>query len=152
MQRSQTTRPSSRRSVSVATGSTAAVGEGVDDADPDRDEQDDEHRREDEEDHREEHLQRHLLGCLLRRGAPALPHLEREAAQGGADRDAEALALDERTDEEAHVGRVRTPAEALERLAEREAHALLLEREPDRKSTRLNSSHQKISYAVFCLK
>src|SRR5574340_1657258 len=23
---------------------------------------------------------------------------------------------------------------------------------PDRKSTRLNSSHQKISYAVFCLK
>src|SRR5574340_812110 len=24
--------------------------------------------------------------------------------------------------------------------------------EPDRKSTRLNSSHQKISYAVFCLK
>src|SRR5947208_10267654 len=25
-------------------------------------------------------------------------------------------------------------------------------REPDRKSTRLNSSHQIISYAVFCLK
>src|SRR5690606_41350684 len=25
-------------------------------------------------------------------------------------------------------------------------------REPDRKSTRLNSSHVKISYAVFCLK
>src|SRR5574340_1495906 len=25
-------------------------------------------------------------------------------------------------------------------------------RRPDRKSTRLNSSHQKISYAVFCLK
>src|SRR5574340_1617894 len=25
-------------------------------------------------------------------------------------------------------------------------------RVPDRKSTRLNSSHQKISYAVFCLK
>src|SRR5690606_41758585 len=27
-----------------------------------------------------------------------------------------------------------------------------LVREPDRKSTRLNSSHVKISYAVFCLK
>src|SRR5690606_39697002 len=26
------------------------------------------------------------------------------------------------------------------------------ERDPDRKSTRLNSSHVKISYAVFCLK
>src|SRR5258708_13011745 len=28
----------------------------------------------------------------------------------------------------------------------------LLKTEPDRKSTRLNSSHQIISYAVFCLK
>src|SRR3712207_6957934 len=28
----------------------------------------------------------------------------------------------------------------------------LVEREPDRKSTRLNSSHANISYAVFCLK
>src|SRR3712207_7337471 len=27
-----------------------------------------------------------------------------------------------------------------------------LDREPDRKSTRLNSSHANISYAVFCLK
>src|SRR5690349_23173350 len=27
-----------------------------------------------------------------------------------------------------------------------------MEREPDRKSTRLNSSHVEISYAVFCLK
>src|SRR3712207_8263826 len=30
--------------------------------------------------------------------------------------------------------------------------ALLLHRPPDRKSTRLNSSHANISYAVFCLK
>src|SRR5258708_14899686 len=30
-------------------------------------------------------------------------------------------------------------------------HPLVVER-PDRKSTRLNSSHQIISYAVFCLK
>src|SRR3712207_8584428 len=29
---------------------------------------------------------------------------------------------------------------------------LLLRRDPDRKSTRLNSSHANISYAVFCLK
>src|SRR2546430_11469042 len=29
---------------------------------------------------------------------------------------------------------------------------LLLQHGPDRKSTRLNSSHSQISYAVFCLK
>ena len=33
----------------------------------------------------------------------------------------------------------------------RQPRAMLLDR-PDRKSTRLNSSHQIISYAVFCLK
>src|SRR5688572_31527042 len=33
-----------------------------------------------------------------------------------------------------------------------EAARLLLENESDRKSTRLNSSHSQISYAVFCLK
>src|SRR5256886_12178106 len=32
------------------------------------------------------------------------------------------------------------------------AHRLRREAEPDRKSTRLNSSHSQISYAVFCLK
>src|SRR5690606_39782772 len=32
------------------------------------------------------------------------------------------------------------------------APALLMFNEQDRKSTRLNSSHVKISYAVFCLK
>src|SRR3712207_7298078 len=35
-------------------------------------------------------------------------------------------------------------------LAPQELHARLLQR--DRKSTRLNSSHANISYAVFCLK
>src|SRR2546421_5785869 len=30
--------------------------------------------------------------------------------------------------------------------------AVLVQRPPDRKSTRLNSSHDQISYAVFCLK
>src|SRR3712207_7529486 len=41
-------------------------------------------------------------------------------------------------------------------VAEELGHALvlvrLLAREQDRKSTRLNSSHANISYAVFCLK
>src|SRR5690554_7172352 len=31
-------------------------------------------------------------------------------------------------------------------------HAIIRPRWPDRKSTRLNSSHVRISYAVFCLK
>src|SRR5207249_10950764 len=36
---------------------------------------------------------------------------------------------------------------------QRAAHACVgLGRQPDRKSTRLNSSHVSISYAVFCLK
>src|SRR5207302_8760403 len=34
----------------------------------------------------------------------------------------------------------------------RRAHQLHAQPRPDRKSTRLNSSHVKISYAVFCLK
>src|SRR3712207_7132124 len=33
-----------------------------------------------------------------------------------------------------------------------DAHPLVLFGQPDRKSTRLNSSHANISYAVFCLK
>src|SRR5690606_40196175 len=38
------------------------------------------------------------------------------------------------------------------RLTERETEVLRLVAKGDRKSTRLNSSHVKISYAVFCLK
>src|SRR2546429_5908510 len=34
----------------------------------------------------------------------------------------------------------------------RRSDTVLLRRQPDRKSTRLNSSHGYISYAVFCLK
>src|SRR5258708_27170796 len=42
---------------------------------------------------------------------------------------------------------------ALRRQVEDETRKRLeAELEPDRKSTRLNSSHQIISYAVFCLK
>src|SRR3712207_7163642 len=39
-----------------------------------------------------------------------------------------------------------------ELLPERAEVRLRLERHQDRKSTRLNSSHANISYAVFCLK
>src|SRR3990170_3037134 len=42
-------------------------------------------------------------------------------------------------------------SDAVERLV-RHHHRSLLHRSLDRKSTRLNSSHQIISYAVFCLK
>src|SRR2546427_1789953 len=45
-----------------------------------------------------------------------------------------------------------TSAEAAHQLAERLAGALSARRRRDRKSTRLNSSHSQISYAVFCLK
>src|SRR2546427_8110313 len=43
------------------------------------------------------------------------------------------------------------PATALHR-ATPATLAAVLEQLPDRKSTRLNSSHSQISYAVFCLK
>src|SRR5438034_3506541 len=47
-----------------------------------------------------------------------------------------------------------TPVELLDRANEAEGSFLnqIEEREADRKSTRLNSSHTVISYAVFCLK
>src|SRR3989475_1502850 len=49
----------------------------------------------------------------------------------------------------AEIGTSRMPVrEALNRLA---TEGLIVNR-PDRKSTRLNSSHSQISYAVFCLK
>src|SRR5205809_2405100 len=43
-------------------------------------------------------------------------------------------------------------AEGLHRLAQLVHGLLVLADEEDRKSTRLNSSHGYISYAVFCLK
>src|SRR5690606_41692904 len=64
---------------------------------------------------------------------PQLVHREAVALRGAAD---EALV-------EGHVGA--QPRDLLVALGQR---ALQL----DRKSTRLNSSHVKISYAVFCLK
>src|SRR5438477_10081337 len=47
------------------------------------------------------------------------------------------------------IGDVAAPIEA---LIEDHALAVLLREIVDRKSTRLNSSHMSISYAVFCLK
>src|SRR5690348_17872657 len=47
---------------------------------------------------------------------------------------------------------VKTRAEALAAQSDRPASAKGVSLEPDRKSTRLNSSHPSISYAVFCLK
>src|SRR5690606_39760376 len=49
-----------------------------------------------------------------------------------------------------HVGQQAEETGALDRLGE--FALLLLADGGDRKSTRLNSSHVKISYAVFCLK
>src|SRR5690606_41554574 len=73
-----------------------------------------------------------------------------------------------RSDDEAVLGFAHDGKAALRRLAQRllvEQHAgtgpgtapdtsaqLVQLRQSDRKSTRLNSSHVKISYAVFCLK
>src|SRR4051812_49852886 len=54
-----------------------------------------------------------------------------------------------------HAGQQYGPVELLEHLGEgqrRHARRLAVQSEPDRKSTRLNSSHMSISYAVFCLK
>src|SRR2546430_6492155 len=54
------------------------------------------------------------------------------------------------------IGRIRAPHQlALGRNREHDQTArdhAVAEREQDRKSTRLNSSHSQISYAVFCLK
>src|SRR5436309_11712462 len=52
------------------------------------------------------------------------------------------------------AGRAIRHAEALQRFFRRQAelHGRRAGGDEDRKSTRLNSSHVKISYAVFCLK
>ena len=46
----------------------------------------------------------------------------------------------------------RPSADPVGTLAQRESHWLTNGTKQDRKSTRLNSSHALISYAVFCLK
>src|SRR3712207_7757891 len=66
-------------------------------------------------------------GGVARRGGHRLRHDRERAARG-----------DNRTGEYARAGR--------------SGPALVRRRQADRKSTRLNSSHANISYAVFCLK
>src|SRR2546430_12191661 len=56
--------------------------------------------------------------------------------------------LDERGERELLGAAVGTAPPAVDQLAAREQRML----SEDRKSTRLNSSHSQISYAVFCLK
>src|SRR2546430_13487599 len=66
-------------------------------------------------------------------------------------RQPDALVLAARERQEPAVGQVSRVARGerpLDRRAVGRAHAA----EQDRKSTRLNSSHSQISYAVFCLK
>src|SRR5689334_24882071 len=50
------------------------------------------------------------------------------------------------------VQRARSDRHRPDRGADARAEEPVHDREPDRKSTRLNSSHSSISYAVFCLK
>src|SRR3712207_8889930 len=54
-------------------------------------------------------------------------------------------------DHEARVGQDRLPRDRAQQVRDEERH-YHGEQERDRKSTRLNSSHANISYAVFCLK
>src|SRR5688572_32750128 len=55
--------------------------------------------------------------------------------------------------EAVEIGVLDDAADAAQRLLEIAAQVVAADRDrPDRKSTRLNSSHSQISYAVFCLK
>src|SRR3712207_8101864 len=79
-----------------------------------------------------------LFRSMARRQGPRLGHLRvRDAAR--VDGGAKAARRVEGPSGRAHGG---DPA----------AHRPLASRRGDRKSTRLNSSHANISYAVFCLK
>src|SRR5258707_11735114 len=50
------------------------------------------------------------------------------------------------------IARPRAIRQTVQRMQNRLIRAELGDRQADRKSTRLNSSHANISYAVFCLK
>src|SRR5437879_13682874 len=52
----------------------------------------------------------------------------------------------------AHSGHARFPRQCLRGYCQAFDRSPHVQRESDRKSTRLNSSHRCISYAVFCLK
>src|SRR2546430_9205412 len=86
---------------------------------------------------------------LFRSAMPRLDALQMEAA-GGALRQRQQLAMADpglAVQQGRRIGRTqRAPADRLKNGLGHEAHVA------DRKSTRLNSSHSQISYAVFCLK
>src|SRR3712207_7056471 len=71
----------------------------------------------------------------------------RDGVRGASRRDGEQQG-DRRQYRLAQASRAAEPHQRAERRQENER----VEREIDRKSTRLNSSHANISYAVFCLK
>src|SRR6267142_3656292 len=83
-------------------------------------------------------------------GHPAPPARD-IAAQGGLE---QALAGEVRIEDVLEIAASGNPEirEAQERVFGASARAAAAGRLPDRKSTRLNSSHMSISYAVFCLK
>src|SRR2546430_6857367 len=72
-----------------------------------------------------------------------------EARRGQTHRSSEALTCDATSTRNRNVRELRDARDAA-RVSSRETRAVVLG--PDRKSTRLNSSHSQISYAVFCLK
>src|SRR3712207_8546989 len=61
-------------------------------------------------------------------------------------------AVEEALDEGRPLGQQAFPARAERAIARRDHRCPQRLGQPDRKSTRLNSSHANISYAVFCLK
>src|SRR3712207_7897344 len=69
-----------------------------------------------------------------------------------ADVRAQAVSVGERVEVVRHLVVAEEVPVALRRREAREAHPLPRRIGEDRKSTRLNSSHANISYAVFCLK
>src|SRR2546427_9647410 len=72
-----------------------------------------------------------------------------ERARSRVDADADVLSGADGT---AHGAAARQAVQAGARREDRAAEGLHDGAERDRKSTRLNSSHSQISYAVFCLK
>src|SRR3712207_7243943 len=74
------------------------------------------------------------------------------SAAAGAVRPVDRLRLDGVDALEVAVGGVEADRRGLEVLVEAVEEVEDLDRVLDRKSTRLNSSHANISYAVFCLK
>src|SRR5256886_7346332 len=99
---------------------------------------------------------------LFRSQARQIVH-ESEVQQGGmepvpldrvAERAGEVLTVEVGLDEEVlRPGAHRLqPVSLIDRVGQKEERDRGCQRPQDRKSTRLNSSHSQISYAVFCLK